>query len=520
MFVPFHAGRRHQPVRGLRATSRSSTGSATAPSTGNIQRLDRILRGRGRRSRPLQAGQAGRHGHALLPVLRRRSSRALFDAARLRLRPGADPAHDRLLRPAHLARLDAEPRHPRRRARRPGSRAARGSGSCVALESDIGDVQGGTTKEGIHMGVMSGTLDLRAARLRRQRRPRRRAVLRSDADSTGSTGSSFSMQFRGTPMRVTIAGDELTVAALRRGLPPARQGRRRRRGPRAGAPATAARSRSARGAGARRDGERCRTGFRGAIFDVDGVLVDSPHERAWRETLRELMEDELERHPRRDDASRPSGSPRRSTSRSMSGKPRHERRPRGARPLRGARRRAARRGLRRAQADRWCRADRGGGVHGLPRRAALRARASGGGDPRSPRRRRRRTPGCSSADPARHVRREQGLGDDFVRPGMTLLDLFDADISGRDFAHGKPAPRDLPDRRRRARRPAGRVLRGRGRRRGHPGRQGAAAWPRSGVARADDAALLAGAGADLVVTSLDDVDVDRLGEGRLVTKAA
>ena len=25
------------------------------------------------------------------------------------------------------------------------------------------------------------------------------------------------------------------------------------------------------------------------LFDVDGVLVDSPHERAWRETLDELM---------------------------------------------------------------------------------------------------------------------------------------------------------------------------------------------------------------------------------------
>ena len=31
-------------------------------------------------------------------------------------------------------------------------------------------------------------------------------------------------------------------------------------------------------------------GFRGAIFDVDGVLVDSPHERAWREALQLLME--------------------------------------------------------------------------------------------------------------------------------------------------------------------------------------------------------------------------------------
>ena len=27
--------------------------------------------------------------------------------------------------------------------------------------------------------------------------------------------------------------------------------------------------------------------YRGEIFDIDGVLVDSPHERAWRETLAE-----------------------------------------------------------------------------------------------------------------------------------------------------------------------------------------------------------------------------------------
>ena len=30
--------------------------------------------------------------------------------------------------------------------------------------------------------------------------------------------------------------------------------------------------------------------FQGSIFDVDGVLVDSPHEKAWRESLRALME--------------------------------------------------------------------------------------------------------------------------------------------------------------------------------------------------------------------------------------
>jgi phosphoglycolate phosphatase-like HAD superfamily hydrolase len=32
--------------------------------------------------------------------------------------------------------------------------------------------------------------------------------------------------------------------------------------------------------------------FQGAIFDVDGVLVDSPHELAWRESFGALMEGE------------------------------------------------------------------------------------------------------------------------------------------------------------------------------------------------------------------------------------
>ncbi|RLG68240.1 HAD family phosphatase, partial [archaeon] len=32
--------------------------------------------------------------------------------------------------------------------------------------------------------------------------------------------------------------------------------------------------------------------LKGVILDVDGVIVDSPHERAWGETLRELMEGE------------------------------------------------------------------------------------------------------------------------------------------------------------------------------------------------------------------------------------
>jgi beta-phosphoglucomutase len=31
-------------------------------------------------------------------------------------------------------------------------------------------------------------------------------------------------------------------------------------------------------------------GYQGAIFYLDGVLVDSPHELAWREVLKELLE--------------------------------------------------------------------------------------------------------------------------------------------------------------------------------------------------------------------------------------
>ena len=31
-------------------------------------------------------------------------------------------------------------------------------------------------------------------------------------------------------------------------------------------------------------------GFRGAIFDVDGLLVDSPHERTWRDVLCDLRD--------------------------------------------------------------------------------------------------------------------------------------------------------------------------------------------------------------------------------------
>ena len=57
-------------------------------------------------------------------------------------------------------------------------------------------------------------------------------------------------------------------------------------------------------------------GFRGAIFDVDGVLVDSPHEAAWRDAFAELMENEWADIRDQTTWTRRTRSRRRSTSRS------------------------------------------------------------------------------------------------------------------------------------------------------------------------------------------------------------
>jgi len=82
----------------------------------------------------------------------------------------------------------------------------------VALESDVGDVQGGTTQEGIHMGVMAGTLDL----IQRgyMGSEIRDGVLYFDPKPVGNLdGLSFPMRFRGMPLEVALEGDKLTVAA-------------------------------------------------------------------------------------------------------------------------------------------------------------------------------------------------------------------------------------------------------------------------------------------------------------------
>jgi beta-phosphoglucomutase len=258
------------------------------------------------------------------------------------------------------------------------------------------------------------------------------------------------------------------------------------------------------------------TGFQGAIFDVDGVLVDSPHERAWRDALRELMQNDWS-----DIRDQSTWADERFTpqvyQQVMSGKPRAA----GALDaleyfnVPGARERVQ------TYADRKqamvVELIEAGEFDAYPDALRFIMAVRAAGIP---------TAAASSSKNAklflRQIRldtfaEQEGLSYEFLRPGLSLLDFFDADISGRDFAQGKPHPEIFLT--------AAQEL-------GVPpqesfvvedavsGIQAAKAGEMAalGIARADDSDALAEAHADLVVTSLDDVDVEALSSGRLVRK--
>ena len=81
----------------------------------------------------------------------------------------------------------------------------------VALHSDADDIQGGTTKEGIHIGVMAGTLDL-VQRYYAGTFVRDSVLYFEPRLPARLDGLAFPMQFRGTPLQVTLTGDHLTLA--------------------------------------------------------------------------------------------------------------------------------------------------------------------------------------------------------------------------------------------------------------------------------------------------------------------
>ena len=95
---------------------------------------------------------------------------------------------------------------------------------------------------------------------------------------------------------------------------------------------------------------------------------------------------------------------------------------------------------------------------------------------------------------------------------MTLQELFDADISGRDFPKGKPDPAIFLTAAAGARRRPGACFVVED---ATSGIQAAKAGGMAalGVARLDDRDLLLEAGADLVVTTLDDVSLPCAGQG-------
>ena len=87
----------------------------------------------------------------------------------------------------------------------------------VALRSDVDDIQGGTTKEGIHVGVMAGTLDV----LQRYYAGThiRDEALYFDPRLPSELGDlSFPLQFRETPILVTLSRDRLTLAVHPEGV--------------------------------------------------------------------------------------------------------------------------------------------------------------------------------------------------------------------------------------------------------------------------------------------------------------
>jgi beta-phosphoglucomutase-like phosphatase (HAD superfamily) len=258
--------------------------------------------------------------------------------------------------------------------------------------------------------------------------------------------------------------------------------------------------------------------FEGVIFDVDGVLVDSPHERAWRETLEDLMQG-----PWRDVRPRTRYLPERfDTSFYMArvaGKPRDA----GARAVLeafGVPDAAARAGeYARKKQEKMLELVEAGEF--IAFRDAIRFLLAV------------KALGMPIAAASSSKNANMFLGRIFVddlaqgerlftpgnEQGPALLDQFDANLCGRDFAHGKPHPEIfLTAASELGVRPSGCLV-------VEDATSGvqaakAAGMRVLGVARLGDEDLLRAAGADLVVPSLDEVSMTALAQGKVERRRA
>ena len=214
MFVPFHADGVISQFEGYEELDELDWYALRAK-YGNIQRLDRILRAEGddpnRYKVAKQAdtvmlfflfpdaelkGLFDRLGYEFSPDVARRTVE-YYDR-----RTSHGSTLSLLVYAGVLAGIDPESSWRRFR---------------MALESDVGDVQGGTTPEGIHTGVMGGTLDL-VQRIYLGAEIRDQVVYFDPRLTERLDGLSLAMQFRGSPIRIGIDGTTLTVEALAHGF--------------------------------------------------------------------------------------------------------------------------------------------------------------------------------------------------------------------------------------------------------------------------------------------------------------
>ena len=257
--------------------------------------------------------------------------------------------------------------------------------------------------------------------------------------------------------------------------------------------------------------------FQGGIFDVDGVLMNSPHYEAWRDALRELMDGEWAGIHDQTTYS-PDAFTEDVYQEVLAGRPRLA----GAQaalehfhvPDAGTRaqRYAA------VKQDHMTRLIRAGQFQPFDDalRLVLDTKALGV-----------RVAAASSSKNADMMMQRIRL-DDFaarhnltspvIRPGLTLLDVLDADVSGRDLPRGKPDPLIfLTAASELGAEPSGCFVV----EDAESGVQAAKAGGMTalGIARLGDENLLLSAHADLVVSTLDAVSRPALADGRLERSA-
>ncbi|WP_437589716.1 HAD family hydrolase [Sorangium sp. So ce1000] len=256
----------------------------------------------------------------------------------------------------------------------------------------------------------------------------------------------------------------------------------------------------------------------GVLFDVDGVVVDSPHERAWQEALEALMVTEW-----RTIAPETRYAAERFTTAVYQGEVAGKARESGARAALdyfGVPDAAGRVGvyaerkqevlLRKIEAGEFVVfPDATRLILELKARGVLIAAASSSRNASELLRRIRIDAFVEHRNPRRTP----------IAPGVTLLDLFDADLCGAAVARGKPAPDLFLAAARALGVPPPRCLVIEDAPSGVQAAK-AAGMTALGVARLADEALLAAAGADRVVTTLDEIDPDALVEGRIAARAA